>query len=800
MAVKVEDHQISLSVRDLVQPSVRQSLLSSFPLPQRGMLGQQAHSKLQQQKSRRFGLFHSEYSVHKEISYNNYQFHISGRIDGVYRLKNSAEIEEIKSVILTPAEFKKLRIEHYPEFIEQVQLYGYLLQEELNGLEVKTYLVMLNLINEARKLFPLAYNRQAVEQLLLRRLQNIIQTIESERRQQQQRSASIQRVSFALAEERPQQKLMMERVAECLSEQKHLLVSAPTGTGKTAAALFPAIQYALAHNKKIFFATSKTTQQNIVDQTMRPLIEEGLDMKVVFLRATEKMCANEVYFCHQAYCPYARDYRERMLGCNIIEDLLEESVLRPERIRELAEAAVLCPFEVSLDLALHADMVVADYNYVFDPAVFLRRLFFKKDLSDWILILDEAHNLYDRGMDYLSPSLWRQRITSLQQHTASRPQKVFNKLAEALKAMDKLFDDLQLEGESYYAGQQYFQLELNEKAWEENFAVYEAAHLKYLIHKVKKRLLIPDDPLENFYFALRRFVQVSKLKDRAFVPFYDADEGGILKIQCCDPSGYLGQRIDQFHTVLAMSATLDPMSFYEEVLGFPEYRTERLQLDSPFPAAHRKIVIVPDISTRYKDRAQNYPKIAEVIERVISLRGGNYLVFFPSFDFVQNVNLFLGRVACDKIIQKPGMSEEDRDRILQSLRSHQDPQLLLGVMGGIFSEGVDFSGDMAIGVIIVSPALPMISFERELLRRYYEEKHNLGMEYAYIFPGMNKVIQSVGRLIRSATDKGVVVLIGERFGYEQYHSILPEYWFKNGGDVTITSDFEPVIKDFWRHV
>jgi Rad3-related DNA helicase len=446
------------------------------------------------------------------------------------------------------------------------------------------------------------------------------------------------------------------------------------------------------------------------------------------------------------------------------------------------------------------DVLIGDFNYVFDPAVYLRRLFAKKDYSDWILIIDEAHNLYDRGMNYLSPQLQKEKVTSLINQNKDKKSKVFKELTKALEAIGSILNDLNLEGEIHFSGRQYFETDLNIQSWDSGLCLYEQAFIKYLIQKIKKRWLIIDDPMESFYFNLRHFVQIARIRDRAFVPFYDADEGGILKIQCCDPSNYLQQRIEGFHSVIAMSATLDPIDFYQNVLGFPEYRTEKLQLDSPFPSEHRKIIIVPGVSTRYKDRMQNYPRIAEIIENVIKQQPGNYLVFFPSFDFSQNVNVFLGKVKHDKIIQKPGMKDDDRNIVLEALKKGDKQNLLLAVMGGIFSEGVDYYGDMAIGVIVISPALPLVSFERELLRQYYEEKQNAGMEYAYIFPGMNKVIQSVGRLIRSVTDKGIVVLIGERFADEQFNNFLPEYWFKQQGDIEITDDYIPVIREFWSSI
>ena len=798
MAIRYEDQTIYLSVRDLLQPVYHQPVLSSFPLPQRGMLGREAQTRLQKHKSSRFGLFHTEYTVSRSYSYEDYTFKIYGRIDGVYNLKNRAEVEEIKTVILNAGEFRRLKIEQYPQFIEQVLFYAYLLQDELQGKEVSAYLILVNLINDARRTFPVPYNRMQVEQLLFGRFAQILANIQREVDQQKQREDELKKIRFDLSEERPQQQAMMRAVTAALRQNRHLLVSAPTGTGKTAAALYPSIQYAYSRGKKLFFVTSKTTQQAIVQETLYPLEEQGLDFHTVYLRAAEKMCANKIFFCHEAFCPYIAGYRDRLLESNLLAVLLKHRSIRPEMTYEAAVERTLCPFEVSLDVSLSADLIVGDYNYVFDPGVYLRRLFARKDFSDWILIIDEAHNLYDRGMAYLSPEIQRKKVESLIRLYEDKTGKVYIKLSQAIKEILRLLDSLELEGHIHFAGQQYFRVDLNTKQWEEAFLLYEAAFVRYLIHKVKKRILLMEDPAENLYYALRRFVQIARLKERAFVPFYDA--AGILKIQCCDPSGYLGRRIEGFHSVIAMSATLDPMPFYLDVLGFDPARSDGLQLDSPFPTENRKVIIVPGVSTRYKDRMQNYPKIAEIIKKTVRLKRGNYLVFVPSYDFIQHVNLFLGDLQMKKILQKPSMKESDRERVLQELKKGDEPVLLLAVTGGIFSEGVDYSGAMAIGVLVVSPALPKISYERELLREYYQEKQDAGMEYAYIYPGMNKVIQAVGRLIRSASDTGIVLLIGERFAGDDFTLLLPEYWFKNRGDVEITDDYEKAVKAFWGKI
>ncbi|APF16900.1 DEAD_2 domain protein [Caldithrix abyssi DSM 13497] len=798
MAIRIENNDIYLAVRDLVHYPPDQPLISSFPLPQRGVLGQKAHRRVQESKQKHFGLFHREFTVNRAYAYRDFTFHIQGRIDGVYQLSDRMEIEEIKSVILRPAEFKRLQIERYPHFSEQLLFYAYLLQDSFDGLEVQTFLILVNLINNQQRSFPIVYNRMQVERMLQVRFEEIVQRILDERQKLAERQALIRKIQFDLPEERPQQQMMMDEVRQALESGAHLMASAPTGTGKTAAALYPAIRHAYLNNKKIFFITSKTTQQRIAVETVLPLIAQGLPLKAMVITASEKMCLNDVFFCHPSFCPYIKDYNQRLLSSNLLPNLLANDFIDPAAISSAAAGAQLCPFEVSMDLLAHVDLIIGDYNYVFDPAAQLRRLFMSKDFSDWILIIDEAHNLYERGMNYLSPQIERRKLAELIAFTAQQRARVYRDLTSGLKEFKSMLDQLQREGELNYEHQQYFLTQLDLKQLDEAFKQFEAAFIRYLIYKIRAKKLIVDDPLEAIFYQLRRFVRVAHIEDRAFVAFFNAMNDGVLHIQCCDPSHYLGEIIDRFHGVIAMSATLDPMEFYRNLLGFSAVRTRFLQLDSPFPLENRKLIIVPGISTRYKDRLRNAPKIAEIIRNTISVKPGNYLVFFPSFEFLQLVNVFLNQIPGEKIIQKPGMKAKERDETLDKLRAGQAPHLLMAVMGGIFSEGVDFSGNMAIGVIVIGPALPQVSFERELLRQYYEETYHMGEEYAYIYPGMNKVIQAVGRLIRSATDKGVVLLIGDRFADERFNLLLPDYWFRKEDDVEITSDYLKALKNFWQ--
>ena len=801
MAIKIDGKQISLAVRDLVVHNpTSATTLSSFPLPQRGMLGKEAQEKVQNISKRQHRLFYKEYSVNAQLSRGTYDFKIHGRIDTMYDLGTRIEIEEVKSVVLTARDFQKFNPDLYPEFSEQVLFYAYLLQREKAGVEISTYLTIFNLVNNRQRTFPVDYVPQKVEALLFLRLQNILESVLADQHRQDLRIKFLQNVSLSLPENRPQQQEMMTTITRTISDGRHLMVSAPTGTGKTAGALIPVLKYALIHNKKVFFSTAKNTQHAIVRQTLEPLLKTDLDISALFLRSAQKMCCNDVFLCHEKFCPYAKDYRPRLLENNLIAQILVHKMIEPDLIYNMAKALQLCPAEVLMDTAVYADIIVGDFNYVFDPAVSLHRIFNQKNSFEWILIVDEAHNLYQRSIDYYSPEIHNSRVTELIDLLETKKKKIYRDLKQSLIEIKKTLDKIYLDCAAWYSEQQYCPVALDRIAWEKLGFAFETRFIAYLIEKIKMQIIQPDDPFETFYYRLRRFIQVIKLDDPAFKTYYDARDQGILKIQCCDPSGQLTHRINSFHSVIAMSATLDPLNYYQTVLGFLTNRTDFLSLDSPFPPENRKILILPDLSTRFRQRGQLYPQYANIIKEIIKIRPGNYLCFFPSYEFMQNINLFLGTVTSEKLIQTPSMDDTQRTHFLTQLQQPGGNHLLLGVLGGIFAEGIDYSGDMCNGVLIFSPALPKVSFARELIRAYYNENGADGFAFAYLYPGLNKVIQAAGRLVRSPLDKGIVVLVGERFASEKIHELLPAYWFKTPETVAAGGEYQKLIKKFWQDI
>jgi len=799
MTIRIENNKISLSVRDLIRytPNPRK-VLSSFPLPQRGKLGKQAQAKIQQTKEKSFGLFHREINVAHKFQHRKYQISIFGRIDGLYETSKRIEVEEIKSVLLKTNELKKLDIATYPEFSEQVLFYCYLLHMEKQDQEILPILTLVNLVDDKSRSFKLKFNPASVNELIIQRCNQIIDNISLEQKIKQRRLKQLAKVNFHLPEERAEQRQMMTTVENSLQKSEHLMISAPAGTGKTAAALFPTIKYAIQHQKKVVYLTSKTTQQKIIRETLQPIVDQGLDITISFLRASKNMCANDVVICHEDYCPYVKNYQKEDLRKILISKLRKKQILDPEIIFSHSKEANICPVEIMFDLAATSDIIVGDYNYLFDPRAQMKQIFQRDDLLEWLLIIDEAHNLYQRTIDSLSPELKRTTIKELSKGLFNDRLKVYRNLKQSLFEIDALFDYLQQEGEIHYSDQRYFTFQPDLSSWQEAFLKYENAFIKYLIFKIRKNMMMLDDPFEVFYYQFRGLIQIAGIQNDEFIVFFDAVEKGKIKIVCCDPSKHIGNIINKFQSVIAMSATLDPIAYYRDILGFPENNTSLSEVSSPYSTQNRQIVILPHISTYYRDRHKLYHRYADIIKDVISLKSGNYIVFCPSFEFLQTVNLYLGNIELDIISQRRQMSEEDRNDILSRLQNSDEPKLLLAVMGGIFAEGVDFRGDMCIGVIVFSPALPQMTYERELIREYYELKRGDGFNYAYLYPGINKVIQSVGRLIRSQQDKGIIVLAGERFADEEINQLFPNYWFEVQGDVVITEDYVETIKTFWE--
>ena len=502
-------------------------------------------------------------------------------------------------------------------------------------------------------------------------------------------------------------------------------------------------------------------------------------------------------------CEFAHDYAGKLERSGVVESLATLPIVGPDVCAEAGRLCRVCPFELSLDVALEADVIIGDYNYVFDPGAYLRRFFQDTPYDDCILIIDEAHNLYSRGRDYYSPELQQRRLRQLLAFCANEPVRLFRDFEALFIALQNLVQDLpqaalappQADGFTLVIPPLDQVMHLNRRL--------EALMVDYAIYRRRHGAAPGGDLLQEFYYEFQRFCDVLALGGDEFAYIYQPQpDNAIFKILCKDAARFLHERLQGFHSVIAMSATLTPFPFYQDVLGLPPERTFTAAFPSPFPVKNRHILVVPEVTTTYHERQREAPATAQIIETIVAQRSGNYGVFFSSFAHLRLVRSWMHQYPAERLIeQTPSMSEAERDTVLQYLKQGDaHPMLLLAVQGGIFAEGVDYPGDMLRGVIIVGPGLPQMNQEQELIRAYYEAKYARGFAYAYLYPGMNRVVQSAGRVIRSETDVGIIVLLDKRFTYGNYTALFPPHWYTKTPRELITRNYQQVLARFWaRH-
>lgn len=827
MAVQIDGttQTITLSVRDLCDAEATGGSLNLSPLGSvRSDMGRSVHLDRQARQSKERVSYRGEQNIRFTTRFRQYTVVIHGRIDGIYEADGVTIIEEVKSVLTLRED---LRPEHLPlSYVWQLRLYLYLWAQLHPGSPAFGQLVLVSC--EPEKIIEVKVELDAaqVEALIETRLRIIVEEYQEACRRQalkQQRAPSIQ---FPFPRMRKHQDQMIEAIEAALESQQNLLISAPTGIGKTVAALYSTLRFAAENQLSIFFLTSKTTQQRIVADTLRLWGQESQPSEgnpplplfnSLILRSKEKICANDVVFCHESRCRYAKDFFRKLGDSNVRDTLMRELLLTPELVYAKALEEELCPFELSLELMGQVDLTVCDYNYVYDPRIAIQRLT-ERDHSRTILIVDEAHNLYSRAREYYSPALemapiqrLRRSLESILDGESSTEQTLaperfastgttglslsfLGRLEGFIKRLERHFCEI---AESYPELQEsnHAVISLDREFFESLREELDELMKCYLIYQRRGGHLQDEDRLLDFFYSLSDFCRVLEIEGDEFVHVMDKERH--LRIICLDPARQLRKRNQRFYAVIGMSATLSPMEFYRDVLGF-ERDTRLLALPSPFPPENRKILVIPEVSTTYDQRSRNFDKIARIIEEVVAIRSGNYFAFFPSFEFLKEVAALLSPKTAEILIQHRFMPDHQRSALLERLSEPGRAHLVLAVQGGVFAEGVDYPGELAVGAIIVGPGLPKVSFELELMRQYYEENYGKGFEYAYLYPGMNRVVQSAGRIVRSESDRGVILLLDKRFAYENYSRLFPRDWYESSPAELAVRDFRAALASFWR--
>ncbi len=507
------------------------------------------------------------------------------------------------------------------------------------------------------------------------------------------------------------------------------------------------------------------------------------------------MCANDRVLCHEDFCPYAKDYPGKMEKSRLLDRLRQTHPhYDPDTVFAAAKREQVCPFEVQLELARRADALVADYNYVFDPGAALSHLD-REGLGSAILLVDEAHNLPERARQIFSPELLEESFRNVAGRLLLQPGELFESLSRIVENAASLLRET---ARDLPGSQAIAEVEPPASSLRQLWKEWEPQFVRYLSWKREVKLALPEDPIVDLHFAWQRFTAILNLFGPGFACVLEKLPAGVrLALVCLDPARALAPVFHAASSTVLFSATLSPLDVTRRLLGLDKERTRSLALPPPFPPENRKVMILPQVQTSFAARARHFGTIATLIAQMSDAQRGNVLVLFPSYQFLQQVAERMPPLRSSLVVQRPGLAEQEREAIFQSLASAPPAGVLLfAVLGGMYAEGVDYPGELLTGVYIVSPALPQVSFERELLRRYFDATEQAGFEYAYLQPGMTRVIQAAGRLIRSETDRGVIALLCQRFLQQPYASHLPRDWYHDSPLELVTRSPAAEIQKF----
>ena len=790
---------IQLPVRDFALPVPRRGSIEVNSGYQLLNQGQEIHDFVQKLRKKEDPYYRSEVKVTHNFVKEPYKFCVSGRIDGIFD-RFPLLIEEIKSTVNVYQLKAKLELTPDHPYILQAQTYAYLYYK-VHGLLPKVRLHLISSSNRQQsENLDIPVDLAVYEAWVEKRLAELVLEIEALEADISRRMELPSKFGFPFEQAREGQIQLMDSVAKAIDEKKSLVVQAPTGLGKTMAVTYPSLRDALTRGQKLVYLTPKNSQHSVAEDAIEHLQKQAPDLHALTLTAKSKICFKPEPICTPEYCEYARNYYQKVWENDLINVMASKPRLNFDMFQELGKQYEVCPFELSVDAIARADVVIGDYNYVFSPRSLVGRI---TQYNDYLqekpnLVIDEAHNLPDRACTYYSPSLFTFTFEEANKQARSLPpglsieaQAVINR---SLEIINSHRDKYKKESQVQIEGSQFKD---HDKRWKELIASYlQSGQI------VEKKDAIVRAANEWSQFA----DGVDFESDNFFVTSRQTRNGLELKVTCCDASEYLRDSYDKFSTTIGFSATLKPFDYYIRLSGFDEEKTKTLECSSPFPADNRKLLVIPQVSTKYSDRVRNYDKISEVIRKIIALRPGNYFAFFPSFEFLNEVANRTKAEEFEILQQRPDMKSDevrqwiDRLRNTKNRDSKEKPTLIFAVQGGVFSEGIDYPGESLIGALIIGPALPKYDLERELLREYYERHYKSGFDYAYTYPAMTRVIQSAGRVIRSDTDRGLIVLMDQRFTQKSYTNAMPADWFKDSIAELVSKSILKDITDFWQRV
>lgn len=774
---------IRISVRNLVEFILRSGDLdnrrSKMADKEAMLMGGKIHRKIQKKME---SADQAEVSLRHETIYEEFSIQVEGRADGISRAQDVVLVDEIKGVYRDLA-----RLESPVEVHEaQAKCYAYFYAYDHQQKAMQVQLTYCNMETEDIKRFCKTYTFEELELWYQKLVDEYYRWVRFQFQWRKRRDQSMEGVEFPF-EYRRGQKEIVAGVYHVIQKKKQLFLQAPTGVGKTMSTVYPSVRAVGAGlAEKIFYLTAKTITRTVAQEAFLLLQEKGVEFKVATITAKEKLCLCDEMECNPQECPYARGHFDRINEA-VYELWTTKNHYTRDILQEHARKWQVCPFEMCLDLSVWTDGVICDYNYVFDPNVYLKRFFAEGTKGDYIFLIDEAHNLVDRGRQMYSAALYKEEVLKIRKSLKPYGGKVIREL----NRLNQFLLELKRECESYEV-------------------LESIGNLPVLLMKVMGELesFLEEPPQPEvgkealeFYFTVRDFLNICDLLDENYkIYVQNLEDGGFqLRLFCVNPAKNLENCLEKGSCAVFFSATLLPLRYYRRVFSTHE-DDYAICAASPFSQERRCLLVGADVSSKYTRRGYGeYRRIAEYIARAVNTHPGNYMVFFPSHRLLRDVYEIyeqeFSMPHVHSLCQSSVMSEQERESFLSEFQSGRGTLVGFCVMGGIFSEGIDLLGDRLIGALIVGTGIPQVGTENEILKAFYDERGENGFDYAYRYPGMNKVLQAAGRVIRTQKDRGIILLLDERFCQRENLSLFPEEW--SNYQVSKITSVEKQLKKFW---
>lgn len=774
---------IRISVRNLVEFILRSGDLdnrrSKMADKEAMLMGGKIHRKIQKKME---SAYQAEVSLRHETIYEEFSIQVEGRADGISRAQDVVLVDEIKGVYRDLA-----RLESPVEVHEaQAKCYAYFYAYDHQQKAMQVQLTYCNMETEDIKRFCKTYTFEELELWYQKLVDEYYRWVRFQFQWRKRRDQSMEGVEFPF-EYRRGQKEIVAGVYHVIQKKKQLFLQAPTGVGKTMSTVYPSVRAVGAGlAEKIFYLTAKTITRTVAQEAFLLLQEKGVEFKVATITAKEKLCLCDEMECNPQECPYARGHFDRINEA-VYELWTTKNHYTRDILQEHARKWQVCPFEMCLDLSVWTDGVICDYNYVFDPNVYLKRFFAEGTKGDYIFLIDEAHNLVDRGRQMYSAALYKEEVLKIRKSLKPYGGKVIREL----NRLNQFLLELKRECESYEV-------------------LESIGNLPVLLMKVMGELesFLEEPPQPEvgkealeFYFTVRDFLNICDLLDENYkIYVQNLEDGGFqLRLFCVNPAKNLENCLEKGSCAVFFSATLLPLRYYRRVFSTHE-DDYAICAASPFSQERRCLLVGADVSSKYTRRGYGeYRRIAEYIARAVNTHPGNYMVFFPSHRLLRDVYEIyeqeFSMPHVHSLCQSSVMSEQERESFLSEFQSGRGTLVGFCVMGGIFSEGIDLLGDRLIGALIVGTGIPQVGTENEILKAFYDERGENGFDYAYRYPGMNKVLQAAGRVIRTQKDRGIILLLDERFCQRENLSLFPKEW--SNYQVSKITSVEKQLKKFW---